>query len=60
MNNILKYKSKRSIFDHKNSRSERAGDSVSFLKKQMRRALRRCLKKADDETGALCAGIYWT
>ncbi len=57
--NILKYGSKRMPVDYRNSRSKRAGDGVSWSKKRLRHQLRRCLKKANDETGAICSGIYW-
>jgi hypothetical protein len=56
MANIAKYKSRRSSFDHSESGTVQ---TVRVMKRMMRRNLRRQLKKADDETGAVCSGTYW-
>ena len=60
MTNILKYKSRRSSKDHANAPSVRAGDAVSFRKRELRRGLRRKLKSIDGSGPVVARGDYWT
>jgi hypothetical protein len=59
MDNILKYKSRRSSRDCAASPSKRAGDSVSFHKRQLRRGLRRQLKAVGESGPVVGRGEYW-
>ncbi len=59
MANIIKYMSRRSIRAHASCPSERAGDTVAKLKRELRRTLRRRLKTIDDHGQSLVAGTYW-